>query len=423
LIRYRHPFLNTVPGIEIWLMCKKLRVSVYALFLLLISCGEIATSEQSITEVLKAPVQQAVGFDGEVIRLGVLADLTGSGANLDLARLAGIETFWAEVNKSGGIGKRVLVELLSVDHQGEPTAAAIGASSLAESVVSFAFISEVAAGAAYPILVNENILAVSPTSTLDWESDPRFLTHSVPVEIMMLTLFESFPGANWCVLADRSPLGTNVSASVGVAEELANLKERVLLIEPSANSKEILTNERCSHLFVELAEGRHQEELRGLSYDGFIFKRATSGNSHESSLRAQEIAIDLTPKWRVDSTLGMREFMTALIRHTPDALTDSRLRDGYVSQIRLYDILERAFVSGEVTRSRLREIADDSGPVNMRSFVEDIDVTSKPEILPRAIGLFSSGGEDPDDRGWSRLQVVEPTESNVKSLVSKQLGD
>ena len=59
----------------------------------------------------------------------------------------------------------------------------------------------------------------------------------------------------------------------------------------------------------------------------------------------------------------------------------------------------------------------------MRSFVEDIDVTNKPKILPRAIGLFSSGGEDPDDRGWSRLQVVEPTESNVKSLVSKQLGD
>lgn len=404
-------------------MCKKVRLSVCTLFLLLISCGEVSTSEQSITEVLKAPVQQAVGFDGEVIRLGVLADLTGPGSNLDRARLAGIETFWAEVNKSGGIGKRVLVELLLVDHQGEPTAAAIEAFSLAESVVSFAFISEVAAGAAYPILVNENILAVSPTSTLDWESDPRFLTHSVPVEIMILTLFESFPGAKWCVLADRSPLGTNVSASVGVAEELSDLKQGVLIIEPSAKSKEILTNDRCSHLFVELSEGWHQEELTELSYDGLIFKRAASAGSHESQLRAQEIAIDLTPQWRVDSAVGMREFMAALIRHTPDALADSRLRDGYVSQIRLYDILERAFKSGEVTRSRLREIADDSGPVNMRSFVEDIDVTNKPKVLPRAIGLFSSGGEEPDDRGWSRLQVVEPTDKNVNSLFSKQLDD
>ena len=368
-------------------------------------------------------MQQAVGFDGEVIRLGVLADLTGPGSNLDRARLAGIETFWAEVNKSGGIGKRVLVELLLVDHQGEPTAAAIEAFSLAESVVSFAFISEVAAGAAYPILVNENILAVSPTSTLDWESDPRFLTHSVPVEIMILTLFESFPGAKWCVLADRSPLGTIVSASVGVAEELSDLKQGVLIIEPSAKSKEILTNDRCSHLFVELSEGWHQEELTELSYDGLIFKRAASAGSHESQLRAQEIAIDLTPQWRVDSAVGMREFMAALIRHTPDALADSRLRDGYVSQIRLYDILERAFTSGEVTRSRLREIADDSGPVNMRSFVEDIDVTNKPKVLPRAIGLFSSGGEEPDDRGWSRLQVVEPTDKNVNSLFSKQLDD
>ena len=423
MIPYKPLFLHTVPGIEIWLMCKKVRLSVCTLFLLLISCGEVSTSEQSITEVLKAPVQQAVGFDGEVIRLGVLADLTGPGSNLDRARLAGIETFWAEVNKSGGIGKRVLVELLLVDHQGEPTAAAIEAFSLAESVVSFAFISEVAAGAAYPILVNENILAVSPTSTLDWESDPRFLTHSVPVEIMILTLFESFPGAKWCVLADRSPLGTNVSASVGVAEELSDLKQGVLIIEPSAKSKEILTNDRCSHLFVELSEGWHQEELTELSYDGLIFKRAASAGSHESQLRAQEIAIDLTPQWRVDSAVGMREFMAALIRHTPDALADSRLRDGYVSQIRLYDILERAFKSGEVTRSRLREIADDSGPVNMRSFVEDIDVTNKPKVLPRAIGLFSSGGEEPDDRGWSRLQVVEPTDKNVNSLLSKQLDD
>ena len=423
MIPYKRLFLHTVPGIEIWLMCKKVRLSVCTLFLLLISCGEVSTSEQSITEVLKAPVQQAVGFDGEVIRLGVLADLTGPGSNLDRARLAGIETFWAEVNKSGGIGKRVLVELLLVDHQGEPAAAAIEAFSLAESVVSFAFISEVAAGAAYPILVNENILAVSPTSTLDWESDPRFLTHSVPVEIMILTLFESFPRAKWCVLADRSPLGTNVAASVGVAEDLSDLKQGVLIIEPSAKSKEILTNDRCSHLFVELSEGWHQEELTELSYDGLIFKRAASAGSHESQLRAQEIAIDLTPQWRVDSAVGMREFMAALIRHTPDALADSRLRDGYVSQIRLYDILERAFTSGEVTRSRLREIADDSGPVNMRSFVEDIDVTNKPKVLPRAIGLFSSGGEEPDDRGWSRLQVVEPTDMNVNSMFSKQLGD
>ena len=116
MIPYKPLFLHTVPGIEIWLMCKKVRLSVCTLFLLLISCGEVSTSEQSITEVLKAPVQQAVGFDGEVIRLGVLADLTGPGSNLDRARLAGIETFWAEVNKSGGIGKRVLVELLLVDH-------------------------------------------------------------------------------------------------------------------------------------------------------------------------------------------------------------------------------------------------------------------------------------------------------------------
>ena len=423
MIPYKRLFLHTVPGIEIWLMCKKVRLSVCTLFLLLISCGEIATSEQSITEVLKPPVQQAVGFDGEVIRLGVLADLTGPGANLDRARLAGIETFWAEVNKTGGIGKRVLVELLSADHQGEPTAAAIEAFSLAESVVSFAFISEVAAGAAYPILVNENILAVSPTSTLDWESDPRFLTHSVPVEIMMLTLFESFPKAKWCVLADRSPLGANVAASVEVAEELSDLKERVLVIEPSVKSKEILTIDRCSHLFVELAEGRHQEELAELSYDGLIFKRAASVGGGESELRAQEIVIDLTPEWRVDSAVGMREFMTALIRHTPDARADSRLRDGYVSQIRLYDILERAFTSGEVTRSRLRQIADDSGPVNMRSFVEDIDVINEPKVLPRAIGLFSSGGEEPDDRGWSRLQVVEPTENNVRGLVSRESRD
>ena len=115
--------------------------------------------------------------------------------------------------------------------------------------------------------------------------------------------------------------------------------------------------------------------------------------------------------------------MTALIRHTPDARADSRLRDGYVSQIRLYDILERAFTSGEVTRSRLRQIADDSGPVNMRSFVEDIDVINEPKVLPRAIGLFSSGGEEPDDRGWSRLQVVEPTENNVRGLVSRESRD
>ena len=71
-----------------------------------------------------ASVERSVGFDGDIVRLGVIANLTGAGATLDRARLTGASAYWADVNIAGGLSGRYEVELVIVDHRGDPQIAA-----------------------------------------------------------------------------------------------------------------------------------------------------------------------------------------------------------------------------------------------------------------------------------------------------------
>ena len=69
-------------------------------------------------------VERSVGFDGDIVRLGVIANLTGRGATLDRARLTGISAYWSDINMGGGLGERYAVELVIIDHRGDPQVAA-----------------------------------------------------------------------------------------------------------------------------------------------------------------------------------------------------------------------------------------------------------------------------------------------------------
>ena len=136
-------------------------------------------------------VERSVGFDGNVVRLGVIADMTGPGGALDRARLTGVETYWSDVNTQGGVGGRYVVELDILDHRGDPQIAEQAVPDLLEKVIALTFVNETATGAVHPFLVEQQALGVVPTSTLDWEYDPRFLTHVPPIEAVVLALLEN----------------------------------------------------------------------------------------------------------------------------------------------------------------------------------------------------------------------------------------
>ena len=79
-------------------------LAILATLFLLLACSTEPTQLDDLAAKNVRSVERSVGFDGEVVRLGVIADITGPGASLDRSRIAGVSAYWADVHAQGGLG-------------------------------------------------------------------------------------------------------------------------------------------------------------------------------------------------------------------------------------------------------------------------------------------------------------------------------
>ena len=356
-------------------------------------------------------VERSVGFDGDIVRLGVIANLTGRGATLDRARLTGISAYWSDINMGGGLGERYAVELVIIDHRGDPQVAAEIIPELLNEVVALAFVNETAMGAAHPFLVADQVLGVAPTSTLDWESDPRFLTHSPPVEAIVLSLFERAPSARWCVITDGSPLGVSIEAAAPEAAGVAGM-QRVTLIDISEDLTAAISAAACEQVLVEAATEFQEEILASVPAGRTVFRQAALMGVSDRRDDVEFAYIDSGPAWNVDSSTGMRRFLASMLRHAPDTEPETRIREGYVSQIRLHALLEQAVKLGDLRRTNVFELGQSHQIINMSGLAEDIDMSANPPVFPRSATLWVANDDDEqiesDGRGWSPIGLLRP---------------
>ena len=66
----------------------------------------------------------------------------------------------------------------------------------------------------------------------------------------------------------------------------------------------------------------------------------------------------------------MRIFLAALLRHAPDVEPDTRVRDGYVSQIRLHQLLEQAVAEGDLRRPTIFAANETQEGIDMLGLAE-----------------------------------------------------
>ena len=387
--------------------------------LVLLLFGACSAEEDDVSGVNtpQAPsVERSVGFDGDIVRLGVIANLTGLGATLDRARLTGVSAYWSDVNMAGGLGERYAVELVIVDHRGDPQIAAEAIPELLDQVVALAFVNETAMGAVHPFLAADQVLGVAPTSTMDWESDPRFLTHSPPVEAIVLALFERSPSGRWCVVTDGSPLGVSIEAVASEAARLAGV-QRVTLIDASEDLMVAVSAAACANVLIETADQLQQRVLDSLPADRTVFRQAavTDPRTHRDDI--DFAYIDSGPAWSVDSSTGMRQFLAALLRHAPDTEPDTRIREGYVSQLRLHALLNQAVSLGDLRRSNLFSLGQSHQLIDMSGLAEDVDMSAEPQIFPRSAMVWAESQDDDqieaDARGWSPTELLRPEKFSV----------
>jgi len=389
--------------------------------LLIVACSDEGERPSGLNGEQAPSVERSVGFDGNIIRLGVVADLTGPASVLDRARLTGVSAYWSDVNAQGGVGGRYVVELEILDHRGDPQIAEQSVPSLLNEVVALTFINETAMGAVYPFLVAEQVLGVAPTSTLDWESDPRFLTHVPPVEAVVLALFQDAPSSKWCVITDGSPLGMAVRNSSTRAARIAGA-ENVTLMEVEEDLNSAITAAACEMVLAEVAERFQTKVVASVPANRKIFRQAGLANTALKRHDLQFTYVDFGPSWDVDSSVGMRPFLAALLRHAPDIQPDTRVRDGYVSQIRLHQLLEQAVDDGDLRRSSLYATNEAREQFNMSGLAEDINGSAGQLFVPRNMNVRLASGveESLDARGWELERQLRA--ENFDALARELLG-
>jgi hypothetical protein len=379
---------------------RTLRRIIACLTVVAVGCTDSTTPEVVVETTVVVRVERATGFDGEIVRFAVLADLSGPGAHLDRPRVAGIETYWASVNALGGFDGRFAVELLVLDHGGDPARAVTQLAEVIEDVMAVAFVSESVVDGLVDSLEVAGVLSVPGSATADLEAHPLMLTHGLPIEATLVSLFDALADATWCVVADPSPLGARIAAAAAPSSVVTSVAAPAVYDVGGPDLTTSLADAPCSHVYVEVHPASMAFGLATVPAGRTVVYRSVPGHGFAIDEGVESYIVDDASEWRDDASTGMADLVADLAIHSPDADPDPRLRAGYASQIQLDAIVTAGFASGDVRRKRLDALVEEVGRVDMRGLAGDVDRSVEPPEYPRQLRLFAL---DPsgDELGWS----------------------
>lgn len=353
--------------------------ALLAALLLAASCSASPPAASPPTPPQLAPAE---GFDAGRFTLGVLVDLSGPAAEADRAALAGVQAYWAGVNARGGVAGLYAVELSVRDH------AATAVSEEGDAVAGFdgwdiaalAYLGPAIDAA--QVTADRPVPAVPAVATLFGEDLDWVLTWTSPVELTSVGLLDRFraggPGATWCVIVDDSPLGRQVAAAAYAAGADRETAPAVLdldvgeieVLDLAASVFDVadaVDDRRCRHVLVEAAEPTAIDVLDRLPPNLTVVRRSTLAAGRELP-EGVELLVDTAPPWSTGSSAVMDAFAADWARFNAESaaepMADARARAGWLSQLRLHALLERAAAAGDVGRERLVALAPQVEPID-----------------------------------------------------------
>ena len=428
--------------------------------LLVASCLVASCSASPSTAGPSIPPQPppADGFDAGVFTLGVLLNPSGPSAEADQIVLAGMQAYWAGVNARGGIAGVYAVELsvwdgdMTVAREGGGVAVGSGGDDavargggdgpITLEEWDIAALAYVHSGIdAARLAAGEPLPAVPAVATLGGEDLDWVLTAAAPVELTTVALLDRFgstgPGATWCVIVDSSPLGRQVASvayAAGAAPDTvpATLdldvgEIEVLDLDASVfDIADAVTDRQCRYVLVETAESRAIDVLDRLPANLTVIRRSTLAADRELPGQV-ELLIDPAPPWLEGRSGVMDAFAADWSSFAADTQPDSRVRAGWLSQLRLHALLEEAAAGGDVSRERLVELSGQIEPVDpdrntlpgVPRVGMDISETIGGGPL-RTLRLYGRSDIGADELGLRQVLVVDVT--NLVEELRDRLG-
>ena len=379
--------------------------------------AEEASPEPRIVEVpsLVTP-QRTIGFDTPtgVIRIGIIADLSGPDAVISRSQVAGAEAYWSTVNAGGGVDGRFPVELVIRDTAGSEAVAVVAYEELRERVVMFGQLVGIGnTDAVRGLLRDDGLIAVPTTRHSAWVKESNLLPIGASYAVEALSgvswMAERDGGARiWCVITDETAEGTDAFFGASLASEQLEAVPALIAIADAGPGDEgrvvgaalelgceriwLAADAETATRVIAASSGADTQYLIGVGSEiSLPLPDTVSGWARDHLI----VVVD-APSWG-DSGLGARALRDAAARFIPDAEPDSWIRSGFASQYVVDVVLTTSVRTGDLSHDSLLQLAGRLGPIDTGGLAGSPDWREEPPLPPSRviIHVVDQVGVDP----------------------------
>lgn len=326
------------------------------------------------------------GVSGDTITVGALSPLSDAVAVLGKPIVAGLQSYFSQLNEKGGVAGKYHVKVLVEDVAYiNPSTSTQKYQKIKDQVVMMAqILGTDHINTVLPLLGEDSIVAVPTTFDADWVREPNLIPWGPPYQLSAINGIGYYmterggAGKRICALTIATGYGDAGLEGVEFAA-----KEQNFQLAASARFKQDdqdfvapitqLRNAKCDAVFLASLPGVTGRLLGAAAQLGFAPQWIALTPSWHPSLAESPLKDYYTanlliawdgPEWGDTTVAGMREFLTALAKYQPDQKPDFFASSGWTIGHLVHQTLERAVASGDLSRAGLLRATEQLGTVS-----------------------------------------------------------
>lgn len=349
--------------------------------------------------------EEAPGFDGETIRLGVLTPQTGVAAVIGNPVTEGNRVFFEALNAEGGIAGKYKVELEIADTQYQPQTAVQQYNATKDNVAAYVqVLGTGVVNALLPLLEEDGIVAGPGSLDSFWVPEQHLLPLGGPYQIQAINAMDYWfnqegndpADTTVCTMIQDDPYGEAGQAGMEFAAEdigfeIAETARFAATDTDFSGQINTLKGGGCELVFLVSLPSATGAIIGAAAQQQFTPQWMGQSPTWVGVLAQSQIAPYLQehyllmsegPEWGDTSVEGMAQMLEDQAQYAPDQGPDIYFSFGYAEAWSFAQVLERAVELGDLSREGILEAMNTVGTITTGGLLGDYEFGPPEERKP-----------------------------------------
>lgn len=340
--------------------------------------------------------EEAPGFDGETIRLGVLTPQTGVAAVIGNPLTEGNRVFFEALNAEGGIAGKYKVELEIADTQYQPQTAVQQYNATKDNVAGYVqVLGTGVVNAVLPLLSEDEIVAGPASLDSFWVPEQYLLALGGPYQLQAINAMDYWfnqeandpADTTVCTMIQDDPYGeagqTGIEyAAEEIGFEVAETARFAATDTDFSGQINTLKSGGCELVFLVSLPSATGAIIGAAAQQQFAPQWIGQSPTWVGALAQSPIAPYLQenfllmsegPEWGDTSSEGMAQMLEDQEQYAPDQAPDIYFSFGYAQAWSWAQVLERAVELGDLSREGIVEAMNTVGTITTGGLLGDYE--------------------------------------------------